>query len=93
MPGEVWHNVQGWLVGMCPTAWVVTPVPNEVVDVWQLLQSPDVGCLESWAGVGLVTMLTPMKLLPVSWQVAQATPATGAWFIGVPAKLENAAVE
>jgi len=36
-------------------------------------------------------MLTPAKVLPVSWHVAHGTPATGAWFIGVPAKLANAA--
>jgi len=78
---------------MWPAAWVATPAPNEVVDVWQLPQSPDAGWLASCAGVGRVTMVTPAKFLPASWHVAQGTPATGAWFIGVPAKLENADVE
>ena len=35
----------------------------------------------------LLAMATPNQLLPVSWQVAQAMPVTGVWFIGVPLKL------
>ena len=40
----LWHSVQAWLVGM----WLaglppVTPVLNEVVEVWQVPQSPVVG--------------------------------------------------
>ena len=37
--------------------------------------------------MGRVTIVTPKKLLPVSWHVEQGVPATGAWFIAVPAKL------
>lgn len=51
--------------------------------MWQVPQSPEEGWLGSFAGVGRVTIVTPKKLFPVSWQVAHAAPATGAWFIGV----------
>ena len=51
--------------------------------MWQVPQSPEGGWLGSFAAVGRVTIVTPKKLLPVSWQVAHAVPATGAWFIGV----------
>ena len=60
---------------------------NEVVELWQVPHSPVVGWLGSWAAVGRVTMVTPKKLLPVSWQVAQGVPLTAAWFIAVPTKL------
>ena len=43
---------------------------NDVVEVWQPLQSPLTGWFGSAAGVGRVTIVTPVKLLPVSWQVA-----------------------
>ena len=36
------------------------------------------------AVVGLVFTVTPVKVLPVSWQVAHDVPVTTAWFIGVP---------
>jgi hypothetical protein len=44
----------------------VTPVVKEVVELWQPLQSPEVGCAGSIAGVGRVTIVTPVKLFPVS---------------------------
>lgn len=65
----------------------MTPAENETVEVWQLPHSPVCGWFASCASVGRVTIVTPKKLLPVSWHVAQGTPATGAWFIGVPPKL------
>ena len=37
---------------------------------------------------GGVTIVTPKKLLPVAWQVAQPE-VMPAWFIAVPAKLVN----
>jgi len=37
----------------------VTPVVNDVVELWQVLQSPVVGCAGSAAGVGRVTIVTP----------------------------------
>ena len=64
-----------------------TPVVNDAVEVWQVPQSPVVGCAASCAAVGRVTIVTPNQLLPVSWQVAHVVAATGVWFIGVPAKL------
>jgi hypothetical protein len=66
LPGAVWHKAHGWLVGLWPAACVATPAPNDAVDVWQLPQSPETGWLASCAGVGRVTMLTPMKLRPAS---------------------------
>jgi hypothetical protein len=63
------------------------PVVNDTVDVWQVPHSPVVGWFLSCATVGRVTIVTPNQLLPVSWQVAQVVPVTGAWFITVPAKL------
>jgi hypothetical protein len=62
-------------------------VVNDVVEVWQVAQSPVVGWFGFCAAVGRVTIVTPNQLLPVSWQVAQLVAVTGAWFIGVPAKL------
>ena len=73
-----------WFAGI-----VVMPLVNDVVDVWQVPQSPVCGWLASCAGVGRGTMVTPKKLLPVSWQVAQGVPLTGAWFIAVPPKFVN----
>ena len=74
-----WHSVHAafvgmWFAGLPPP----TPLANDVVDVWQLPQSPVGGCAGSCAAVGRVTIVTPKKLLPVSWQVAHGVPATGA---------------
>ena len=44
----------------------VMPVVKDVVELWQLPQSPVVGWFGSWAGVGRVTMVTPNQLLPAS---------------------------
>jgi len=41
--GLVWHNVHVAVVGMWFAGLPATPLLNEVVDVWQLEQSPDVG--------------------------------------------------
>ena len=71
-----------WFEGLPP----VMPVVNDVVELWQLEQSPVVGCTGSCAAVGRVTIVTPAKLLPVAWQVAQPL-VMPAWFIAVPAKL------
>ena len=60
---------------------------NDVVEVWQVPHSPVAGCAASCAVVGRVTIVTPYQLLPVSWQVAHAVLATGAWFIAVPANV------
>ena len=38
---------------------------------------------------GSVTIVTPKKVLPDAWHVAQVVPATGAWFIAVPEKFVN----
>ena len=73
-----------WFVGL-----VVIPAENDVVELWQPPHSPVVGWFGSCAGVGRVTMVTPYQVLPASWQVAHAVPATGAWFIAVPPKLVN----
>ena len=83
--GLVWHSVQAWFVGM----WLaglppVTPLLKEGVEVWQVPHSPLLGWFGSCAAVGRVTIVTPKKLLPVSWHVAQAVPLTAAWFIAVP---------
>ncbi len=75
--------------GCGSTACAVTPVVNDVVELWQLAHSPVVGCTGSCAAVGRVTIVTPAKLLPVSWQVAQDRWRSGAWFIAVPPKLVN----
>ena len=56
----------------------VTPAENETVDVWQPPHSPVSGWFGSCDAVGRVTIVTPVKLFPVSWQVAHGTPATGA---------------
>ncbi len=70
-PGAVlppaWHSVQAWVVGR----WLaglppVTPVVNDVVELWQLEHSPLGGWLGSCAVVGRVTIVTPVKLLPSS---------------------------
>ena len=81
----MWHSVHACVVGMWFAGFAVATL-NDVV-VWQDAQSPVAGCAGSWTGVGRVTIATPKKLFPVSWQVAQAMAPTGAWFIGVPAKL------
>ena len=82
-----------------PTAWQVTQplamptwfivVPAKLVEVaaaWQLSHVAGVGM---WLP-GLVFTVTPVKVLPVSWQVAQPL-VMPAWFIGVPGP--NAAVD
>jgi hypothetical protein len=73
-----------WLAGLP----AVMPVVKATVELWQLEQSPVVGCAESCTAVGRVTIVTPAKLLPASWQVAQPV-VMPAWFIAVPAKLVN----
>ena len=40
-----------------------------------------------WFAGLVLRFVTPVKLLPVSWQVAQPE-VMPAWFIGVPAKLD-----
>ena len=61
-----------WLAGLPP----VTPVANDVVEVWQVAHSPVVGWFGSCVAVGRVTIVTPNKLLPVSWQVAHDVAVT-----------------
>ena len=56
-----------WFEGLPP----VMPVVNATVELWQLEHSPVLGCNGSCAAVGRVTIVTPAKLLPVSWHVAQ----------------------
>ena len=68
-------------------AWFIT-VPAKLVNfvtAWQVSQAAVVGM---WVAGG-VTMVTPAKLLPVAWQVAQPL-VMPAWFIAVPAKLVKA---
>ena len=65
--GLVWQRLQAWLVGM----WLLglpplTPVVNDVVDVWHVEHSPEGGWPGSCAAVGRVTMVTPKNVLPVS---------------------------
>jgi hypothetical protein len=78
----VWHSVQAWVVGMWLAGMLPPDVPeeNEAFEVWQLEQSPVVGCAGSCAGVGRVTIITPTKLFPVSWQVAHPL-VMPVWFI------------
>jgi hypothetical protein len=62
-------------------AWFIL-VPAKVVKFaaeWHVSHAPDVG---RWL-LGLVFTVTPAKVLPVSWQVAQPL-AIPLWFIGVP---------
>ena len=69
---------------MCPAGCSV-PLLNEIVDRWQLPQSPVVGC----SAGGRVTIVTPTKDMPASWQLAQGIGGvTAGWFIVAPAKLE-----
>jgi hypothetical protein len=56
---------------------------NEVVELWQRLQSPLVGC----GARGRVTIVTPKNVLPASWQVAQGMLVTAAWFMVAPAQV------
>jgi len=65
--------------------WFIVHVLNDVVDVWHPLQSRLDG-LGMCPVVGSVTIVTPKKVLPDAWHVAQVVPATGAWFIAVPEK-------
>ena len=66
-PGRLrWHNVQAAFVGMWFAGKLVIPIVNDTVDVWQVAQSPVFGWIASCAGVGRVTMVTPVKLFPVS---------------------------
>ena len=67
-------------------------VPPKFVNVaaaWQVSQAaaPNGMCV-----AGGVTMVTPKKLLPLAWQVAQPD-VMPAWFIAVPAKLVNLLAE
>ena len=65
------------------------PVANETVELWQVAHSPLLGCRGSCAGVGRVTTAgVPMKLLPVSWQVAHGAVTT-LCFISVTALPEK----
>ena len=54
-----WHSVHAWVVGRWFAGLPVTPVVNDVVELWHPLQSPVVGCAGSIAGVGRVTIVTP----------------------------------
>ncbi len=65
-----------WFAGLPPE----DALANEVFELWQVEQSPVVGCAGSCAAVGRVTMVTPTKLLPVSWQVVQPL-VMPVWFI------------
>jgi hypothetical protein len=58
-------------------------VPVNVDVAWHVMQSPLGGCFGSCVAVGRVTIVTPKKLLPVSWQVTQPL-VIPAWFIAVP---------
>ena len=71
-----------WLAGFAATA-------ANVVVVWQPPQSPVGGWFGSFAAEGRATIVTPKKVLPVSWQVAHPS-LMPAWFIAVP---ENVDVE
>ena len=71
--------------------WFIVHGLKVVVDVWHPLQSRLVGLGMCVAIVGSVTIVTPKKVLPVAWQVAQVVLATGAWFIAVPEKFVNLA--
>ena len=68
-------------------AGLVVPVNGGVV-VWQTMQSPVAGCVGDFAKpLARVTMVTPKKVLPDSWQVAHVVAVTPAWFIDVPEKV------
>src|SRR5512142_2913812 len=80
---------------LLPVAWQVAQ--PEVIPAWFIavlakFVNLDAACQVSHAAVvgicvaGGVTIVTPKKLLPAAWQVAQAE-AMPAWFIAVPAKL------
>jgi hypothetical protein len=45
---------------------LVTPLVNDDVELWQVLQSPVGGCAGSCAAVGRVTIVTPYQLFPAS---------------------------
>ncbi len=60
-----WHTVHACAVGMWFTG-LATPELNDVVDVWQVAQSPVTGWLGFCAGVGRVTVATPNQALPAS---------------------------
>jgi hypothetical protein len=59
---------------------------KDVVLRWQLSQGALVGTCVAVLGL-VLRFVTPVKLLPVSWQVAQPL-LIPAWFIVVPAKLD-----
>ena len=79
----VWQSEHPWVVGM----WLAGfDGVAKVVVVWHCEQSPVGG----WVAVtGRVTMVTPKKLFPFSWQLAHVIEATGAWFIAVPENVVN----
>ena len=58
------------------------------VAAWQVSHAAVVGICVA----GGVTTVTPAKLLPAAWQVAQPV-VIPAWFIAVPAKLVKALAE
>ena len=71
-----------WFEGLPP----VMPVANVTVELWQLEHSPVIGCNGFCAAVGRVTIVTPAKFLPASWQAAH--PAViPEWFIAQREKL------
>jgi xanthosine utilization system XapX-like protein len=83
----VWQSEHACVVGMWFAGFAGA---LNVAVVWQAMQSPVAGCV---ARIGRVTMVTPKKLRPVSWQVAQGIPATAVWFIFVPANVAKAVGE
>ena len=59
-PGRLkWHNVHAAFVGTWFAGLPVTPVVNDVVELWHVPHSPVVGCAGSCAAVGRVTITTP----------------------------------
>ena len=74
---------------MIPSWFIAAPVKSlNFAAGWQLSQ-PAVNGMCPADGV---TIVTPKKLLPVAWQVAQPL-LIPVWFIGAPAKLVNALAE
>ena len=69
--------------------WFIVHVLKVVVDVWHPLQSRLDGLGMCAVVGGSVTIVTPKKVLPEPWHVAQVVLATGAWFIAVPEKFVN----
>jgi hypothetical protein len=78
LAGLVWHCVHACVVGMWPAGMATAPL-NDAVLVWQVSHAAVVGM---WFA-DLVTsfgLMTVLKLLPVSWHVAQPL-LMPAWFI------------